>query len=211
VACDLLGGHPALTQVYDQGLPSRDDPRRRTVRPRRAIKQPGGTFGAMTGEPFAHRAHAHAGHLRCLSRRPAELPHAPDQQGTTVGRRARIRVAVHPGGSPVAAGIAHRSLSLPLGCSVIGLAGQGLQAGTGSADRLAGATLLSEVARAASASWSQAKGPTHQSPSRAGSDVLSPRRCRRCDRCPALLPQLPPERKLVIAPRSPRACSVIHG
>ena len=41
--------------------------------------------------------------------------------------------------------------------------------------------------------------------------VRSPRRSRQCHRCPASLPYASAGAELVIAPRSPRACSVIHG
>jgi hypothetical protein len=48
-ACDLRGGHPALTQAHDQGLPARGDPRPRTARSPRAIEHLGDTFGGVPG------------------------------------------------------------------------------------------------------------------------------------------------------------------
>jgi hypothetical protein len=112
-ACDFLAGHPALAQAHDQGLPALGDPRRHMARPRRAIEQPERPFGAVSGEPFANRAHAHTGGLGRLGRAPAQLAHPLHHEGSTVGRGARILVTVHPGGSPVPAGFAHRSLRPP--------------------------------------------------------------------------------------------------
>ena len=72
-ACDLLGGHPTLAQADDQGLPARGGPRRQVARPRRAIEQPGCTLAAVSGEPFADRAHAHARRLGRLAGAPTQL------------------------------------------------------------------------------------------------------------------------------------------
>jgi hypothetical protein len=84
-----------------------------------------------------------------------------------------------------------------------GCAGQGLQAGTGSADgRLTGATLLSEVGACGRRKLGSGEGPAHQSPRprgrRSSELVRSPPRVCRCHRCPASLSDASAGAELVV-------------